>query len=60
MKDWKEAFAPATLNMGRELYKNGGVTNLEQTDRGYEAFVRDRTGYVVKIGMKGGVVKSMV
>ncbi|HCT92836.1 MAG TPA: hypothetical protein DF613_15870 [Lachnospiraceae bacterium] len=60
MKNWKEAFSPATLNMGRELYKNGSVTNLEQTDKGYEAFVQDRTGYTVKIGMKGGVVKSMV
>lgn len=46
--------------MGRELYKNGGVANLEQTEKGYEAFVRDRTGCTVKIGMKGGVVKSMV
>ncbi len=45
--------------MGRELYKSGSVVNLEQTDKGYEAFVRDRAGYAVKIGMKGDVVKSM-
>lgn len=45
--------------MGRELYKNGSVVSLNQTDKGYEAFVRDQAGYAAKIGMKGGVVKSM-
>ena len=59
MKNWKEAFSPTTLDMGRELYKSGSVVNLRETDKGYEAFVRDRAGYAVKLSMRGDVVKSM-
>lgn len=59
MKEWKNSFEKNTLERGKNAYLKNRVTDLKETENGYQAAVLGRERFEVSVKQKDGVLGRM-